>query len=349
MKTPVDSSPHELLQAETGDVIVLCEGLQGYDNSALTLIKSNSGVVLEEYFKQSNSGDYLGDTANDILITGDTALIALSTSSTIRSLRVSTGAKISDIKLPENCTPRKITAINDNEFCVTCLLRSSIFFFSLDDTSNRYEVPVGPQPEGITYFNGNVFVANSAYGDFNYMHPDAETVSVVGAKSRSESRKIKAGTNTFEVLVNHETNRLYAVYYHLPSLDDSTGGIYEYDLSNFNVVRKWSIRARNVCFNRGKDSLFFISQQPKGSSMSEDSGIAVIDLNDGNSEMIINNTKRFDIWYGLAVSPYDDSIWICNSVNHVNKGKILVYSHSDYISPSRIFDVGLNPNKILFY
>lgn len=348
VETPTDGDIQKFESAERGDIFVLCEGLQGYDNSALTLIKSSSGSVIQDYFKAGNPGEFLGDTANDMILKGDTAVIALSTSSLIRFLDIKSGNKIRDISLPENCTPRHLAVVNDSLMCVSCLLRNSVYFFSLKNEQLSFEVEVGPQPEGITYNNGVIFAANSAYGDFNYMHPDAETISLVSVGNQSEMRKIQVGTNCMEVLFNPANNMLYAAYYHLPSAEDSVGGVVEFDLTNFERKRNWKIRARNICLSVKGDSLFFISQQAKGSSMKEDSGITAIDLNSGQITKLINNPTKTDIWYGLSISPFDGSIWICNSKNHIGNGEILVYNQSNYQSPTMKFDVMQNPNKVVF-
>jgi len=344
IRTPLDNSPVQYLKASPGDILVLCEGLQGYDNTSLTLIKSASGDVLKEYFKTSNDGELLGDTGNDIIRQGDTALIALSTSSIIRLIRISDGRRIKEISLPENCMPRKLALLSNSTACVTCLLKSSVYIFNFKNDSETFEIPVGPQPEGIAVNGDMIFAANSAYGDFNYMHPDAATVSIVSASSKKEIRKIKTGANCSEVLISQKNNTFYAVYYDLPSQEDSTGGIIEFDLSNFNQLRNWKIRARNINLSQTGDSLFFISQMPKGSSMSEESGVSCIDLNSGKSSMIIKNPNRFDIWYGLSVSPFDGSIWVSNAKNHINNGGILVFSTHDFSRSSKQVAEMLNPN-----
>lgn len=346
--TPTDNSPQNYENAERGDVLVLCEGLQGYDNSTLALIKSSSGTVIPDYFKVANRGEFLGDIANDMILKGDTAIIALSTSSLIRLIDIPSGQKITDISLPENCTPRHLAIINDSLMCVSCLLRNSVYFFSTNNNNESFEIEVGPQPEGIAYTNNLLFAANSAYGDFNYMHPDAETVSLVSIANKNELKKIKAGTNCMEVLINPANNMLYSAYYHLPSAEDSTGGIIEYDLTSFEKKRHWKVRARSICTSSNGDSLLFISQQPKGSSMKEESGIHSLNLKNGEITKLINNPKKTDIWYGMSVSPFDDSIWICNSKNHIANGEILVYKTHNYSTPEIKFDVLLNPNKVVF-
>jgi hypothetical protein len=348
IKAPSANTPIDHINAQAGDILVLCEGLQGYDNSTITLIKSSTGEVLNNYFTSANPGEYLGDTANDIILEGDTAYIALSTSSIIRQIRVSDGKKIRELKLPENCTPRNISKINNSEICVSCLLRSSIYIINLNDSSLCYEIPVGPQPEGIASYNNYVFSANSAYGDFNYQHPDAETIYVIDINAKKELLKLKSGTNVTEVLINSKRNTLYAVYYNLPSNEDSVGGIIEYNLESYQTLRSWKIRARNVEISNSGDSLYFISQMHKGSSMTEESGVSVLDLNSGKTEMIIQNPNKFDIWYGLSISEFDNSIWICNSKNHINNGVVLVYNHNNLKNPIRTFDVGQNPNNIIF-
>lgn len=348
VKTPVDNSPISNTKAESGDVLVLAEGLQGYDNSSLTLIKSQSGEIIPDYFKSSNPDQFLGDTANDMILKGDTAIVVLSTPSIIRLIRVSTGKLMKDIKLFDEFYPRSIAFLNDSTIAVSLLFRSSVMIMNINNSSIISEIPVGPQPEGVAYFEGMIYSANSAYGDFNYMHKDATTFSVITSNNYLEISKIKSGPNCSEILVNPKNRELYAVFYNLPSKEDEPGGIVEYDLNDYHEIRRWNIRARSVRLSTTMDSLFFISQMHKGSSMSEQSGISCIDLKSGNTELIITNPNKFDIWYNMSVSPFDGSIWICNARNHINNGEILVYQNPNYTAPKIKFNVLLNPNKVVF-
>ncbi|MBX3044427.1 MAG: hypothetical protein KIT33_13040 [Candidatus Kapabacteria bacterium] len=346
VKTPTDSLPINTNKADSGDILVLSEGLQGYDNSALTLIKSQSGEVVKEYFKSSNNNEKLGDTANDIILKGDTAIIVLTTPSILRLVNIKSGLKIKDIPMPENCQPRHIDRISDSTFCVSCLLRNSIVIVNINSSSIQKEIEVGPQPEGIAYHDGFIFTANSAYGDFNYLHPDAGTISIISLENSLEIKKIKSGTNCNEVLVVPEHDLLFAAYYDLPSREDSTGGIVMYKLKTLEEVRRWSIRTRNLTFNPFDNKLYFISQKPKGSKTMGESGISVLDFETGKITSLVVNNYPQDIWYGLSVSHLDGSIWLCNAGNHINNGKILKFNTLGVQEHS--FEVMQNPNTIIF-
>jgi hypothetical protein len=348
VKTPADNSPVEKSTAEPGDVYVLSEGLQGYDNSEITLVKTRTNEIRKDIFRNSNNGEFLGDTANDLVLKSDTAFIALSTSSIIRAVNVRDGKKIRDLILPTNCTPRHLVLIDDTTLCVTCLMRSSVVFVNSNTGDLISEIATGPQPEGIARYKDRIFVANSAYGDFNYMHPDAETISVISISGKKEITKIFSGPNSTELLVNPFTGRLYSAFYNLPSLEDSTGGVVEYDIETQHELRRWNVRARSMSLSISSDTLFFISQQPKGSSMSEGSGLTAIDLKTGLLSNLVKNPNKFEIWYGLSVSPFDGSLWVCNAKNHINSGEVLVYNSNNYNAPIHKFEVMLNPNKVIF-
>ncbi len=348
IKSPIDNSPISSSKAELGDILVLEEGLQGFDNSALTLIKSMSGEIVADYFKSSNSDQFLGDTANDIIQKGDTALIVMSGSSIIRLIRISDGKFIKNIELPFESMPRKIAKVSDSLFCVSLLFKSTVAIININNNQIISEIQVGPQPEGITFFNNYIYTANSAYGDLNYKHKDAETISVIDFTSNKEIKKILCGPNCNEVLINPKHNKLYGIFYNLPSKENVKGGIIEYDLTNLEEIRRWDIRAHSVRLSTTMDSLIFISQMSKGSSMSEQSGISCIDLLSGNQEMIIKNPNKNDMWYNIDISPYDSSIWLCNAKNHINNGEILVFNNKNNNLPILKFNVLQNPNKIIF-
>jgi hypothetical protein len=347
IQTPQSPLETKVSNAAYGDAFILCEGLRGYDNSTLSLYEYQTGKIENDWYTKSNPGLKIGDTAEDITRKGDTAYIAVTTSGVIERFRLSDGQSLGRLELSKGCWPRSIAIINDTTAFVTNLAKSTLIKFNPSTLVFIGEISVGPQPEGIDFYNNYIFTANSAYGDLNWKNQFAETISVIDINSFKEIQKIKAGPNICEVAVNRKNLKLYAAYYNLPSRKDSSGGIIEYDLNTLTQTRQWSTHPRNITLNEKGDYLYFINQHQDGKS-SVLSGISAINLITGELTNIIEKPNKADIWYSLNIKN-DNTIWIANARNNNVNGEILVYDLANPALKITSFEVGLNPNKIIFY
>lgn len=344
VETPTEQKIVNIDKVTDGDLLVLCEGLMGYDNSSLTAILYNSGRIIEDYYASSNPNDKLGDTSNDIILKNDTAYIPSSMGAYIQVFNVKSAKATGVIPLPAGSMPRKMKIINDTMAVVSDLLNSRLIFINTSNHNIINTVGTGPQPEGIEVYQNYIFAANSAYGDFNWEHPDAETISVIDISLMKEIAKIKAGTNVIELLVNHKLKRLYAAYINLPSRKDSSGGIIEYSLENFNKLREWRLNPHSLSLSDDGDKLYLINQSSNNNDKWR--GISVINLQNGNIHNIIENKSK-DIWYSLLINSYDNTALIGNAGNHNQKGEILLYNLDNPEKAIRKFPTGINPNTII--
>ena len=345
VKTPEPLGIDNITTVEHGDVIVLCEGLMGYDNSELSLLKVSSGKSIANFYSDNNPNYKLGDTSNDGLIKGDTLITCSTGGAFIQLVNIKNAKSIKIIKLPEDSRPRKIAKVNDSIIAISDLIKSRVLLLNIISDSLLTMIDVGPQPEGIAKYNNYLFTANSAYGDFNYKHPDAQTISVIDLNSLQEIKKIKTGINPIEMMIDDLNKKLYVAYIHLPSKLDSMGGIIEYDLDNYEKLREWRCYPRSINLSRDGEHLYFINQM--NGKASQWKGVSRINLENGNIENIIKNNSN-DIWYGLNIDEFDGSIWIANAKNHISKGEVLVYTTSNFDTPIYKFETGINPNKVFF-
>lgn len=53
------------------------------------------------------------------------------------------------------------------------------------------------------------------------------------------------------------------------------------------------------------------------------------------------------IWYGLAIHPEDESVWLSDARDYVQKGKVYRYTSSGNESAS--WDAGIIPGSFYFY
>lgn len=320
--------------------LVLCEGLWGMNNSDLDAIEITSGKLANNYFEQINNFP-LGDVANDIVLKGDTAFIAVSESRLIEVINVRSGKSIGRIDFGESAYPRSIYIANSHYAFVTDLYNACIRVFNPDNfIPYDIKISVGPAPEGITGTDNLVFVANSGYGDYLAKVEKAGTISVIDIEKMEEIAVIQAGPNPIELIMNKFNSRVYCIYYNLPSMADSLGGIIEYSIPDMNILRHFRCDAESATLSPNGRYLYYISKED----------VHNIDLHKEKLEdkLIIINNKTTEHWYSLAISPFDGSFWIGNARNYQINGNLLIYREDNLVNPFLIYKTGVNPGKILF-
>lgn len=321
---------------------ILCEGLWNMDNSSLARYDFEASSVTNNFFSKVNTNLRIGDLANHLAIKGDTGFIAVTTAKTIEAFNLETGISVGRIKIEGNSAPRKICIINDTLAAFTELYEHKIKFFNPKTIKLLdLEIEVGPAPEGIATDGHYLFVANSGYGDYLAHLPKAGTISVIDLKTMSEIYIINSGKNTVNIVYNKSINKIFAIYNNLPSLKDSIGGIVMINPDNFQIEKEWKTQACSLCFSDDGQTAYFIDKQ----------GVSKINTTASGNEIIkvIQNPNLKEIWYSLSYYGKDNSLWVGNARNYQINGEIIIYNLSDSSKISKRFEVGINPNTIVFY
>lgn len=318
-------------------IYVICEGLWHFDNSTVSKIDIISGSVITNYFEYVNNYK-IGDLANGGVVYGECLYVVLTTPAIIEKIDLKTGRSIARLKMKANSDPRKIYILDDTTAYVTNLKKYSISVINPENMSDKgIEIPVGPAPEFICGDGKNVYAANSGYGDYLADKPGAGSISVIDTKTNHEIKKVFCGPNLIEVKYNAKLNRLYACYYHLPSMSDSLGGIVEYSLPDMKEIHRIRIRANALTISEDGYDLYY----------NTDEGLYRIDLLENKfiTKLIIKNSNKSEKWYSIA--QYDDNLYIANAKNFQMNGEMMAYRLSNFTSPFAKYSVGINPNTIL--
>lgn len=320
---------------------VLCEGIWMQGNSSLSRISSDD-MTIENNFYAAVNGDGLGDVANDIVISGDTAFIVVSSSKLLEIISVSSGKHLGSISFEGKRLPRKISIYDDGTAFVTDLYDNSISKININTYGIvKDQIPVGPAPEGILCHNGKIYVANSGYGDYLAHLPDAGTIYVLNGENFELLGKIYSLPNINELIMNKANNRIYASCYPLPSQKDTPGIIAEISPETLSQTRSWSIDNRSLTLNATGDSLFFINPD----------GVYAIDLSRKNPHpgLIVTNNDPNEHWRSLAYESSTGRIWIGNARNYQTAGQLIIVHPDMPHKIQYILETGITPGVIAFY
>jgi hypothetical protein len=320
---------------------ILNEGIWGQGNATLSRYDLAQNQIRNNVISMSNDGYELGDLANDIIKLDTTFLVVMSSTRSIYEVEISSAKLLRTIILGSNRLPRRIALANDSIAYISDLYTQSIFKFNYK-SFRIYDdkILTGPAPEGIAYYKNKVFVCNSGYGDYLAKEPKAGTVSVIDENTLNEIDLLEDMPNTTEIIVNPKTDKIYVSYLNLPSLEDSLGGIVEFDAGSLKETRRWRIDPVDIQLDTVNNHLYYL-----------DYGLYKLDLNDyfAKPELIIKNADTTNHWYSFAINPIDGNYWICDAKNYAINGELLIF---DKYNPHALLfrkPIGVNPGKILFY
>lgn len=316
---------NKIISNNSGNILVLSEGLLNQDNSKLQIINLDSNSNNINYFEDINNIK-LGDTANDIILVGDFIYIIISNTNKIIKTNKITGLIINSNLFSKS---RFLKHIHFNKYIwITDLLNNTVLKLDTNNLQILNEINVGPGPDGIDSYNNYIFIANSAVGQIRDKEQGARTISVIDINSDTEITKIPCGPNTLDIeIVN---NKLYASYANF-HWSDSIGGIIEYGLQNYTKLNEYKtpILSKMQAFN---NKLYFINKD----------GLNYLDL---QNKMIFNEIKNqtSDIWYSFNIDK--NYTYILNSFNNQIPGELNIFENQNKFAN---FPTGINPNSILF-
>lgn len=309
-------------------MLVLCEGMYGYDNASLWGIGETEA---SELFVCRNSRK-LGDTANDLIrISDSTSIIIVSTSNEILKIdRNGTIISSFQVEGPGHFL-KKGCIINDSSIAISDLYADKIYLFNHADMSlDSLSIPNLCAPDGIAYGNGNIVIANSGYGVFRKNEMNASTIAIYDVNTKS-SRFVKTGVNPQNVTYDTSTKRWMIQYAHLTTIPDSNGGLV---VLNQAFTELYHLRGQYIGMQvRKQEYLYALC------------GKSIIRINDSGNVLdtvLVNDTRNQ--WYRIGL--IQNRLYICNARNYSLPGSIL-FLNEQSSAILREVTVGINPSSAI--
>ena len=187
---PDDDMPTTAPTQTDDRLLVLCEGLWGLDNSTISYI--DRGTLTNKWYQQHNPGQHLGDTGNDLILVDDTLIaISVNWSNIIQYIHPDGTAITATEDIPNN---RCLATDGKGYLYCTSYARNG-YVAKIDLTTKRVVATcnVGYEPDGIAYYEGKLFIANTGGYAFQEDHGYEQTISVVDTESMRELKRINTG------------------------------------------------------------------------------------------------------------------------------------------------------------
>lgn len=182
-------------------LIILNEGLWQADNGKVSYFEDGE-IISNEWFRENN-GYKLGDTPNDIIQVNDNLIaMAINWSNIVQFINTDGKAVAATEDVPNN---RKL--VSDGKFVYVSSYGHEVaingkyrefekgYVAKIDINSFKVvdAVEVGYEPEGIAYYKGKLFVANTGGYAFQENHDYETTVSIIDAETMTTFRTVDTG------------------------------------------------------------------------------------------------------------------------------------------------------------
>lgn len=325
-------------------LLILCEGLWGMDNSCISYL--DHGELTNKWFQKQNPKRRLGDTGNDIIQVNDTLIaISVNWSNIIQYIYPDGRAIAATEDIPNN---RKLATDGDYLYCTSYANNGYVAKVDVRTKQIVDTCHVGYEPEGIAYYRGRLFVANTGGYSFQEGHSYESTVSVIDAQTMKELKRIDTGC------INLYGNMSQCGQF----LCINSAGDY-YDVSPKSVVLNMESEEFQVFdFPATYNCTFGNKFYTIGSGYSYVTGeykyyVHTIDLpslqvEDGFSEYAAAQPviQKMQAPYGIYISPYSGHLYVSDARSYATNGYVYEFDRQGNQLNKYYLD-GLNPGHFL--
>lgn len=347
-------------------IILLNEGIWQSDNGRISYFEDGK-VVSNQWFRDIN-GYKLGDTPEDIVQINDNLIAITVNWSNIVQFINPQGRAVAVTEDIPNC--RKLATdgkwVYVTSYAHECNTVSGYKYFdkgfvakiNIDNFKVEDVVEVGYEPEGISFYNGFLFVANSGGYAFQEGHEYETTVSVVEAATMKVVRTVDTGQINLYGKISRSGQYLCinspGDYYTMPAAtiildcqavldgkaDDKCVQKLEF-ASTYNCVDSngnfYAIGSR-YSYLSGEYTFDYGTIDPVEVMTSE----GISGIYDEMPGTVSDDIKKMEMPYGIYVNPYTGYIYGTDAGSYASAGMLYQWSpegkllgkHKVYINPA---------------
>ena len=145
----------------------------------------------------------LGLYANAIRIRDSRAYVVNSGVNEVQVINLNPLATVDHIDLGNNTNPWSMDFVNDSIAAVSLLFTDQVAIVNVNTGQVVQFVSVGSGPQGVKYYNGKIYVANSGFNGVGF---DPGTVSVIDASSFNLIDTYNVGINPWDLDVDSQNH-----------------------------------------------------------------------------------------------------------------------------------------------
>ncbi len=311
-------------------VYVVNEGNYGFGNTDISFYDPTTQQVTNGLFAAAN-GYSLGDIAQDMCIRDSIGFIVVNHSAKVEMVHIPSFQKIRTIAIPGS-NPRYILPVNDSIAYVSELYANRIYVINYQTGTLLAPITVPQYTEHLLRINDRVF----AEGKRIYTN----------TSSRGALMRIDAVNHSLidTIKLNGDAGGLVADANHriwIALNSDTVSGIRSallcYD-AQLHEVQRYTFQSSdfhptNLCADAAGENLYFLS-----------GNVYCYNIAAGSlTELVSSSQNNF---YGLAIDPVTDAIYVSDALDYVQPSRVYQYSHSGALLHS--FTTGIAAGNFAF-
>jgi DNA-binding beta-propeller fold protein YncE len=304
-------------------VLVVNEGGFGYNNADITIYDPASGSITNDYYKQQNSNEVLGDVCQSICKFNNRYYLMMNNSNKVVVANADNFVKVATISGFNS--PRYLLPLTYSKAYVSDLYASSIQIIDLNTNVITGTIPcmAGTEEMVLMYNKAFVTCSNSPY------------CYVINAATDVITDSVLVGKNATSLVID----RYSKVWILAGGNSSEAGKLLRINPATLQTELSLSFgladNAHHLRINKTRDTLYYLNK-----------GIQRFLISDSQlpSAPLVNQGTK--IYYGLGVNPKDYTIYVSDAIDYVQKSKIEVYKPDGTLKSN--FTAGIISNGFVF-
>lgn len=325
-------------------LLILCEGLWGMDNSCISYL--DQGTLVNKWYQKQNPKHRLGDTGNDIIQVNDTLIaISVNWSNIIQYIYPDGRAIAATEDIPNN---RKLATDGDYLYCTSYANHGYVAKVDVRTKEIVDTCHVGYEPEGIAYYKGRLFVANTGGYSFQEGHDYETTVSVIDAQTMKELKRIDTGcinlygkmSQCGQFICINSCGDYYDVEPKSVVLNMESEEFWVFDFpATYNCTYDGKFYTIGSAFSYNTGEYQYSIHTISLPSMQVEEGLAEY----AGAEEVI---RQMQSPYGIYISPYSGHLYVSDARSYATNGYVFEFDRQGNQLNKYYLD-GLNPAHFL--
>jgi YVTN family beta-propeller protein len=318
-------------------VFVLNEGSFGSNNSGVSFYDEATGRVFFDLLEQK-----AGDTGQDLLLYGSKLYVVFSGSGYVSVIDPETKREMKKIPVQKNNqsrNPRYLDAHGGKLFVSTFdgyLLRIDTVTLEIDGS-----VATGPNPEGVVYANGKIYVANSDGLNSDNGCVNGKTVSVIDATTFTKETDLAVRANPYYLRADSDGN----IYVSIRAIWKMNAD-YSFSMTAPACFQRIDAATNDTTTLSDLSILKFYIDGNDCYYFTGDMRIGILDLKSHVSRNFITDATVVAGVYGLGIDAVRKKVYVADT-DYSNPGVVHIYDFAGRKETS--FDAGMNPSGFAFY
>jgi YVTN family beta-propeller protein len=321
---PPDETPTDLTKDH--GIFIVNEGNYLWSNASVTYYDFTNATYKEDIFNEVNHRP-LGDVAQSICIANGKAYVVVNNSNKIEIVDIASFASMGVIT--GFSSPRYFLPVTATKAFVSDLYSNSVSVVDLNSNTITASIACKGSTEEMLLSGSEVFVSNTRSNKIYILNSNTDVVvDSIQVGFASNSLALDKNGKLWVFCAGDATNSIHASLHRV----NTSSRLVEQSYTLPDALDIWD----KMRMNAAKDTLYYM-----------DNGIFQMPITATSLPSTPLISKGSRIFHGLAVNPIDNTLFVSDAVDYIQKGKVYYYTSTGVLKGS--INTGIIPVDFYFY